>query len=71
MGRGALFFTCYDVFDVIGWFPFENIQESALTYERLKPGSFGARSRKMARQALFFSCYDVFDAVGWFPHESI
>ena len=25
--RGALFFTCYDELDVLGWFPSENIQE--------------------------------------------
>ena len=27
MARGALFFTCYDEFDVLAWFPRENIQE--------------------------------------------
>ena len=27
MARGALFFTCYDEFDVLGWFPLENIHE--------------------------------------------
>ena len=25
--REALFFTCFDEFDVLGWFPCENIQE--------------------------------------------
>ena len=41
MGLGELFFTCYDVFDVIGRFPFENFQECEFKCEQLKPGSFG------------------------------
>ena len=40
--RGALFFTCYDVFDVIEWFPRETTQECTFRSERLKPGCFGA-----------------------------
>ena len=75
--RGALFFTCYDLFDVIGWFPRENIKECVRLHanrsnravsERL--GEFNARLHKIGRRALFFTCYDVFDVNGWFPNEN-
>ena len=76
--RGALFFNCYDVFDVNGGFPCENIHECERLHsngsnravsERL--GEFIALSRKTARGVLFFSCYDLFDVNEWFPHKNI
>ena len=78
MAQGALFFTCYDEFDVLGWFPSENIQEymclpanssNLAVSERL--GEFSAFSRKMLWGALFFTCYDEFDVLGCFPRENI
>ena len=53
MPRVALFFTCYDEFDVLGWLPCKNIQEcvrllangsNLAVSERL--GEFSALSRK-------------------------
>ena len=76
--RGALSFTCYDLFDVIGLFSRKNIQvcvrlhanrSNRAVSERL--GEFSARLHKTARRALFFTCYDVFDVNGWFPSENI
>ena len=64
------FFTCYDEFDVLGWFPCENIQERMCLHangsnrpvsERL--GQLSALSHKIARGALFFTCYDEFDVL--------
>src|SRR3712207_186340 len=42
MIREAFFFTCYDVFDVIGWFPCEKTEKRAFTCKRSKQGRFGA-----------------------------
>ena len=77
IGREALFFICCDVFDVIGWFPHENIQECAfrangskrahLELFRSRLSYFDALSCKTAREALFLTCCDLFDVVGWFP----
>src|SRR3712207_8105120 len=44
MTREAFFFTCYGVFDVIGWFPCENTRKREFTCKQIKPGSFGAVS---------------------------
>ena len=40
--RVSFFLTCYDVFYVIGWFPWENTQKLAFTCKQVKPGLFGA-----------------------------
>src|SRR3712207_5051275 len=57
MTRDAFFFTCYGVFDVIGWFPGENTGKRELTCNeanravlepfRSRSGEFGALPLKM------------------------
>ena len=72
--RGALFFTSYDVFDVVGWFPRENTQEcmhlhmngSNLAVSECL-GEFCVLSHKTSRRAPFFTCYHVLDVFAWFP----
>src|SRR3712207_7907863 len=49
MTREAFFFTCYGVFDVIGWFPCENTRKREFTCKRSKPGCFGAVRVKSVR----------------------
>ena len=77
MPRVALFFTYYDEFDVLGWFPCRNIHVCVRLHANglnravsVCLGKFCALSRKTARRALFCTCYDVFDVMGWFPREN-
>ena len=73
----TLFFTCYDEFDVLGWFPCENIHVCVRLHANglnravsVCLGKFCALSRKTARRTLFCTCYDVFDVMGWFPRKN-
>src|SRR3712207_4649795 len=80
MTREAFFFTCYGVFDVIGWFPCENTRKHELLANeanravlepfRSRSGEFGALLLKMTREAFFFTCYGVFYVIGWLSRES-
>src|SRR3712207_8167548 len=80
MTQEAFFFTCYGVFDVIGWFPCENTRNVSLLANeanravlepfRSRSGEFGALSLKMTREEFFFTCNGVFDVIGWFPCEN-
>ena len=76
--RRALFFTFYDVFDVNGWFPSENIRECVRFHANgsnrvvsVRLGQFSALLQKTAWGAVFFTCFDLFDVIGWFASENI